>query len=106
MAVKKSETDTGKAMPSQDEKQKNAAKPEAVIDEAAKQIEKLCETREQGDEIGQAYAALDKMYELLGCGDKRIELSAAKEILSLLGVPDSVSEDSKITKLDVEIKIV
>ena len=46
------------------------------------------------------------MYELLGCGDKRIELSAAKEILSLLGVPDSVSEDSKITKLDVEIKIV
>ena len=46
------------------------------------------------------------MYELLSSGDKRIELSAAKEILNLLGVPDSVSEESKITKLDVEIKII
>ncbi len=70
------------------------------------QIQKICETKEQGDEIGQAYAALDKMYELLRCGESRIELSAAKEILSLLGVPDSIKEESNITKLDVEIKIV
>lgn len=68
--------------------------------------EKLCKTQSQDDEIGKAYAALDKMYELLSCGEKRIELSAAKEILGLLGVPDSSAEEARANKLEVEIKII
>lgn len=88
------------------EKQSGKRKNDDIIKAAEKQAEKICEVRERGDEIGRAYAALDKMYELLGCGDNRIELSAAKEILNLLGVPDDVSEESKVTGLEVEIKIV
>lgn len=106
MALKKSKTDTVKADEAVSKEQTSKSEAENVAEDAKNQIKKLCETRKQGGEIGQAYAALNKMYELLGSGDKRIELSAAKEILNLLGVPDSVSDESKITKLDVEIKIV
>ena len=42
--------------------------------------------------------------ELINCGDKRIELSSAKEVLSILGPP--ADTDSRDTKLEVEIKIV
>lgn len=58
------------------------------------------------DEISRAYAALDKLYELLRCGDKRVELSSAKEILSLLGIPDDAAQNDRIDKLEVEIKII
>lgn len=66
----------------------------------------VCETVRQDDTIGKAYAALDKIYDLLSCGDKRIELSAAKEILGLLGVPENAGEEAQADKLEVEIKIV
>lgn len=70
------------------------------------EFDKLCSTQEQDDEIGKAYAALDKLYELLSCGDKRVELSSAKEILSLLGIPDDAADNGRVDKLEVEIKIV
>lgn len=60
----------------------------------------------KSDEINRAYAALDKMYELLECGESRIELSSAKEILNLLGVPEGISGDCADAKLEVEIKVV
>ncbi len=66
--------------------------------------QKLRETVEQEEEISRAKAALDKLYELINCGDKRIELSSAKEVLSILGPP--ADTDSRDTKLEVEIKIV
>lgn len=77
-----------------------------TVKAAEEQMKKLCEASEHEGTIGKAYAALDKMYELLGCGDNRIELSAAKEILSLLGIPDDVIEESKVNGLEVEIKII
>ncbi|HIV85426.1 MAG TPA: hypothetical protein H9900_01295 [Candidatus Monoglobus merdigallinarum] len=50
-------------------------------------------------------AALDKLCELVGCGDKRIELSSAKEVLSLLGLPE-ISQSEQSERLEVEIKVV
>ncbi len=76
-------------------------KSEAVDDK-----KKLCETVEQGDEENWAMEALAKLRELVSCGDKRIELSSAKEVLSLLGVPETLLEDKEVTKLEVEIKVI
>ncbi len=45
-----------------------------------------------------------KLQELLTCGNERVELSAAKEVISLLDKDDE-SEDKDI-QLDVTIKIV
>lgn len=70
------------------------------------QIEKDSSINDKIDEVDRAYAALDKMYELLKCGDKRIELSSAKEILNLLGVPEEISGESATNKLEVEIKVI
>lgn len=66
----------------------------------------VCETFGQEDTIGKAYAALNKIYDLLSCGDKRIELSAAKEILGLIGVPENAGDEAQADKLEVEIRIV
>ncbi len=47
--------------------------------------------------------ARQKMIELLSCGNERVELAAAKEIVSLF---DKRTDDSSDVKLDVTIKIV
>lgn len=47
--------------------------------------------------------ARQKMTELLSCGNERVELAAAKEIVSLF---DKKTEDSGDVKLEVTIKIV
>ena len=47
--------------------------------------------------------ARQKMTELLSCGNERVELAAAKEIVSLF---DKQTEDSGDVKLEVTIKIV
>ena len=47
--------------------------------------------------------ARQKMTELLSCGHERVELAAAKEIVSLF---DKKTEDSGDVKLEVTIKIV
>ena len=87
--------------------QKNTENKERLeTKQTDERTQKLCTAEPQGDEIAKAYKALGKLHELLSCGDKRIELSAAKEILSLLGVPEELSEEGKVSKLEVEIKIV
>lgn len=47
--------------------------------------------------------ARQKMTELLSCGNERVELAAAKEIVSLF---NKKTEDSGDVKLEVTIKIV
>lgn len=47
--------------------------------------------------------AKQKMTELLSCGNERVELAAAKEIVSLF---DKKTEDSGDVRLEVTIKIV
>lgn len=49
--------------------------------------------------------ALRKLAELVNCGDKRIELSSAKELLTLLGLPENSPQRPAPEKLEVEIKI-
>ncbi len=51
--------------------------------------------------------ATDKLEKLLNCGNERVELSAAKEILSIAEAQAAKEkkDDEKIT-LEVEIKIV
>ena len=60
----------------------------------------------QSEEVNRAMEALNKIQELLCCGDKRIELSAAKEILGQLGMPGELGGENEITKLEVEIKVI
>lgn len=67
---------------------------------------KLCETVEQTAQESRAGNALDKLCELVNCGDKRIELSSAKEVLNLLGLPENLEDKNESGKLEVEIKIV
>lgn len=74
-----------------------------MVSAAMKKAEKICETQKNQ---GGAYKAIDKLYDLLSCGDKRIELSAAKEILGLMGVPDGVSEDSRVSEIEVTINLI
>lgn len=80
------------------EKGKNGRDPNNDTDE-------LCKVLKQDDVNDRSNRALCKMCELLSCGDGRIELSAAKEILNLLGPPENVIEDGGV-KLEVNIKIV
>ena len=47
--------------------------------------------------------ARQKMTELLSCGNERVELAAAKEIVSLF---DKKTEDTGDVRLEVTIKIV
>ena len=47
--------------------------------------------------------ARQKMIELLSCGNERVELAAAKEIVSLF---DKKTENNNDIKLEVTIKIV
>ena len=68
--------------------------------------ERLCETVEQKKTESRSGNALDKLCELVNCGDKRIELSSAKEVLSLLGLPEYLDSHNEPAKLEVEIKIV
>ena len=55
------------------------------------------------NEINLSKEAKQKMTELLSCGNERVELAAAKEIVSLF---DKKAEDSGDVKLEVTIKIV
>ena len=68
--------------------------------------DKLRETVEPPPSESRAGAALDKLCQLVNCGDKRIELSSAKEVLSLLGLPENLADKNEPGKLEVEIKIV
>lgn len=47
--------------------------------------------------------ALSKLNELLTCGNERVELSAAKELLSMLD-DDAEKEETKV-ELEVTIKV-
>ena len=76
----------------------NGFDPNAEADE-------LCKVLKQDNVNDRSNRALCKMCELLSCGDGRIELSAAKEILNLLGPPENVIDDGGV-KLEVNIKIV
>lgn len=67
---------------------------------------KITDVINQSEEVNRAMEALNKIQELLCCGDKRIELSAAKEILGQLGVPGELGGENEITKLEVEIKVI
>ncbi len=67
---------------------------------------KLTETVPQKPDENRSEKALSKLCELVECGDKRIELSSAKEVLSLLGLPEAIADKTEGGKLEVEIKIV
>ena len=68
--------------------------------------EKLAETVPQKPGENRSEKALSKLCELVECGDKRIELSSAKEVLGLLGLPETIADKVEGGKLEVEIKIV
>ena len=68
--------------------------------------ETLRETVPQKPGENRSEKALSKLCELVECGDKRIELSSAKEVLGLLGLPETIADKVEGGKLEVEIKIV
>ena len=57
----------------------------------------------ENSEINLSKEARQKMTELLSCGNERVELAAAKEIVSLF---DKKADYSGDVKLEVTIKIV
>lgn len=57
-----------------------------------------------GDEKSISDNAVEKLRELLTCGNERVELAAAKELIALLGKEDE--NNDKDISLDVTIKIV
>ena len=75
-------------------------------DQSKEYINKDLNNGEITNVIKQSEEALNKIQELLCCGDKRIELSAAKEILGQLGMPGELGGENEITKLEVEIKVI
>lgn len=93
-----SDDGSGGEAKTQCENGENGFDPNAEADE-------LCKVLKQDDVNDRSNRALCKMCELLSCGDGRIELSAAKEILNLLGPPENVIDDGGV-KLEVNIKIV
>ncbi len=57
--------------------------------------------------IEKAREAIDKLQELLNCGNERVEFSAAKEILSFLDKQETLSEaENTGSGLDVTIKVI
>lgn len=55
------------------------------------------------DQAAKAKEAAEKLHELLHCGNERVELAAAKELLSLI---EKEKSDEVPAGLDVRIKVV
>lgn len=58
------------------------------------------------EEIRNKEDARKKLEELLTCGNERVELAAAKELISIWGKEEEQKSDDKDIGLEVTIKIV
>lgn len=59
------------------------------------------------ENIEKAREAIDKLQQLLNCGNERVEFSAAKEILSFLDKQNSLSENTETDgELNITIQVI